>query len=144
MLAQKSKENINRRAVFVIVAIERWASFYRIYDRQNVPASDISRNRPIWTWISMIEMQSNVLERDSSHLLPICTAPFLSTNVFSWGVSRFQKWNFSNSNIYIRIFAIGIANRFYVWECRKIDEPNIENRIVIDHSEAETYFVFPN
>ncbi len=35
------KENINGRAIFVIVVVERWASFYCIYDRQNVPASDI-------------------------------------------------------------------------------------------------------
>ncbi len=52
----KNKENIYGRTIFVIVVVERWASFYRIYDRQNVPASDISKNRPIWTWISMIEM----------------------------------------------------------------------------------------
>ncbi len=38
----KIKENINGRAIFVIVGVERWASFYRIYDRQNVLASDIS------------------------------------------------------------------------------------------------------
>ncbi len=36
------KENINGRAIFVMVVVEHWASFYRIYDRQNVPASDIS------------------------------------------------------------------------------------------------------
>ncbi len=42
MIAQKIKENINGRAIFAIVVVERWAPFYRIYDRQNVPASDIS------------------------------------------------------------------------------------------------------
>ncbi len=36
------KENINGRAIFVIVAVERLASFYRIFDQENVPASDIS------------------------------------------------------------------------------------------------------
>ncbi len=50
------KENINGRAIFVIVVVERWALFYRIFDRQKVPASDISTNRPIRTWISMNEM----------------------------------------------------------------------------------------
>ncbi len=55
-LHKKIKENINGRAISVIVVVERWASFYRIFDRQNVPASDISENRPIWTWISMNEM----------------------------------------------------------------------------------------
>ncbi len=55
-LHKKIKENINGRAIFVIVVVERWASFYRIFDRQNVPASDISTNRPIWTWISVNEM----------------------------------------------------------------------------------------
>ncbi len=38
----KFMENINGRAIFVIVVVERWASFYRIYDRQNDTASDIS------------------------------------------------------------------------------------------------------
>ncbi len=49
MLTQKIKENINATAIFVIVVVERWASFYRIFDRQNVQASDISKNKPIWT-----------------------------------------------------------------------------------------------
>ncbi len=40
-LHQKNEENVNGRAIFVIVVVERWASFHRIYDRQNVPASDI-------------------------------------------------------------------------------------------------------
>ncbi len=55
-LHEKIKESINGRAIFVIVVVERWALFYSIFDRQNVPASDISKNRPIWTWISMNEM----------------------------------------------------------------------------------------
>ncbi len=55
-LHKNIKENINGTAIFVIVLVERWASFYRIFDRQNVPASTISDNRPIWTWISMNEM----------------------------------------------------------------------------------------
>ncbi len=55
-LYKQIKENINGRAIFVIVVVERWASFYRFYDRHSVPASDISKNRPIWTWITMIEM----------------------------------------------------------------------------------------
>ncbi len=33
---------------FVILLGKRGASFLRIFDRQNVPASDISKNRPIW------------------------------------------------------------------------------------------------
>ncbi len=41
-LHKKIKETINGRAIFVIAVVERWASFYRIDDRQNVPASDIS------------------------------------------------------------------------------------------------------
>ncbi len=55
-LHKKIKENINGRASFVIVVVERWASFYRIFDGQNVPASDISKTRPIWTRISINEM----------------------------------------------------------------------------------------
>ncbi len=55
-LHKRIKENINGRAIFVIVVVERWASFYGIFERQNVPASDISRHLPIWTWISMNEM----------------------------------------------------------------------------------------
>ncbi len=50
-----------------------------------------------------------------------------------------MEFFFLNSNISIRIFTIGIANLFYVCECRKIDEPNSENRILIDRSEAEKY-----
>ncbi len=33
---KKIEENINGRAIFMIVAIERPTSIYRIYDRQNV------------------------------------------------------------------------------------------------------------
>ncbi len=55
-LHKKIKENINGRAIFVIVVVERWAPFYRIFDRHNVPASDISKTRPIWTLISLNEM----------------------------------------------------------------------------------------
>ncbi len=54
-LRQKIVESINGRANFVIVVIERWTSFYGNYDRQNVLASNISKNRPIRTWISTIE-----------------------------------------------------------------------------------------
>ncbi len=54
-LHQKIAENISGRTVIVIVVIDRWTPFYRIYDRQNVLASNISKNRPIRTWISMIE-----------------------------------------------------------------------------------------
>ncbi len=42
-LHKNIKENINGRAIFVIVVVERGASFYRIFDWQNVPASDISK-----------------------------------------------------------------------------------------------------
>ncbi len=38
---QQKMENVNGRAIFVIVVVERWASFYRIYDRQNKLASNI-------------------------------------------------------------------------------------------------------
>ncbi len=41
-LHRNIEENVNGRAIFVIVVVERWASFYRIYDRQNVLAADIS------------------------------------------------------------------------------------------------------
>ncbi len=41
-LHQGIMENTNGRAIFVIVMIERWTSFYRIHDRQNVLASNIS------------------------------------------------------------------------------------------------------
>ncbi len=39
-LHPKIEENINGRAIFVIVVVERQASVYRIYDRQNVLASN--------------------------------------------------------------------------------------------------------
>ncbi len=55
-LHRNIEENVNGRAIFVIVLVERWASFYRIFDLQNVPASDISENRRIWTWISINEI----------------------------------------------------------------------------------------
>ncbi len=55
-LHKKIKENIDGRAIFVIVLVERWASFYRVFDGQNIPASDISKNMPIWTRIFMNEM----------------------------------------------------------------------------------------
>ncbi len=41
-LHYKNKENINGWAIFVIVVVKRGASFYRIYDQQNVSALDIS------------------------------------------------------------------------------------------------------
>ncbi len=41
-LNQKIEENVNGWAIFVIGVVERWISFYRIYDRQNDLASDIS------------------------------------------------------------------------------------------------------
>ncbi len=41
-LHSEIKDNINGRDIFVVVVIEPWASFYRTYDWQNVPASDIS------------------------------------------------------------------------------------------------------
>ncbi len=41
-LDQEIKEHIYDRAIFVITVVERWTSSYRIYDRQNVPASDVS------------------------------------------------------------------------------------------------------
>ncbi len=40
-LHQNIVEKFYGRAIFVIVVIERWTSFYRIYDRQNVLASNI-------------------------------------------------------------------------------------------------------
>ncbi len=40
-LHQKINENVKGRAIFVIVVVERWASFYRIHDRKNVRASNI-------------------------------------------------------------------------------------------------------
>ncbi len=103
----KNKENVNGRASFVIVVAERWASFYHIYDWQNVLASDISLSRPIWTWISMIEKSINLLERESTRFWP-----FRNTNVFNWGERHFGKWNFLNSNISIWIMIAGIANFF--------------------------------
>ncbi len=36
-------------------------------------------------------------------------------------------------------FIVGIANLFEACECKKSDEPNIENRIVTDRSEAAKY-----
>ncbi len=45
-LQQTINENVNGRAIFEIVVVERRASFYRIHDRKNVRASNISKNRP--------------------------------------------------------------------------------------------------
>ncbi len=64
---KKIKEIINGSAIFAFVVVERCDSFYRIFDRQNVPASDISKNRPTWTWIPMNEMLINLVERESTH-----------------------------------------------------------------------------
>ncbi len=50
-LHRKPEKTINDRAIFVIVMVGR----YGIYDRQNVLASNISLDRPIWTWILVIE-----------------------------------------------------------------------------------------
>ncbi len=41
-LHQNIEENVNGRAIFVVVVVERWASFNRISDRQNILASDNS------------------------------------------------------------------------------------------------------
>ncbi len=41
-LHQKNDESVNGRTIFVIVVVERWASFYRIHDRHSVLAADIS------------------------------------------------------------------------------------------------------
>ncbi len=123
----------------MIVVVECWASFYRIYDRQNVLASDISSNRPIQTSISMIEKQINLLEKESSHFWPIFIAHFRHMNVFNWGVSHFEKWSFSNSNIFIRMFTAGIVNLVLYCECKKADEQIFDNRIESDRSEAEKY-----
>ncbi len=40
-LHQKIVENSNGRAIFVIVVIERWTSFYRLYDRLSALISNI-------------------------------------------------------------------------------------------------------
>ncbi len=42
-LHKNIQENINGGAIFVIMLVERWASFYRIFGRQNVPASYIQK-----------------------------------------------------------------------------------------------------
>ncbi len=39
---QKIVENINGRAIFVILVIERWTSFYGIFDWKKVLTSNIS------------------------------------------------------------------------------------------------------
>ncbi len=62
-----------------------------------------------------------------------------SARTFYWGFSHFEKCNFLNSNISVRIFIVGIANLILICEFNKIDELNIENRIEIDRSEAEKY-----
>ncbi len=41
-LHQKIEGNVNGRAIFVIVVVELWPCFYRIYDRQSDLASNIS------------------------------------------------------------------------------------------------------
>ncbi len=81
----------------------------------------------------------HLLDGESTHFWPICTVPFPSTNVFNWGASHFGKLIFWNSNISIRICIAGIANLFLGCDDKKIDEQNIENRIVIDRSEAEKF-----
>ncbi len=48
----KIEEDVNGRAISLIVVVERWTSFYRIHDRQNVLAPDTSENG---TRSSMIE-----------------------------------------------------------------------------------------
>ncbi len=136
-LHQNIVENINGRSIFVIIVIERWTTFYRIYDRQNVLASDISKNRPIWTLISKIEKKVNLLETQLTHFLPISIVPFLNMNVFNWGVSHFEKRISFNSNIFIRAFIVAIANHFWVCQCANADKQIVETRIELDRSEAE-------
>ncbi len=41
-LYQNINENISGTANIVIVVVGRWVAFYRVYDRQNVLASNIS------------------------------------------------------------------------------------------------------
>ncbi len=81
------------------------------------------------------------MEWELTHFWPICTDPFLSTNVFIWGVSHFETWKILNLDISIRIFTVGIANLFSFCECKTIDELDVENRFPIDRSEAEKYEV---
>ncbi len=133
--------NINRTAIFLIVVVERWASFYHNYDRQNVLASNISSNRPFWAWISIIEKEIIILERYPTHCWPICIAPFLNAYVSNWGVSHFEECNFLNLNMCIRLFFFEIANLIQVCWCKKFDEQIVENRIEIDRSKAEKYEV---
>ncbi len=61
---------------------------------------------------------------------------------FIWGVSPFGKWNFLNSNIFIWILIVGIANLFLICDCRKVDEQFIANCIEIDGFEVAKYEVF--
>ncbi len=81
-LHQQIEENVNGRVIFVIEVVER-CSFFRIYCRQIVLALDISKNRPIWTSISMTARVDQSFEK----IINACLTHFLNTNVFNWGVS---------------------------------------------------------
>ncbi len=87
----------------------------------------------------MIEMSINLLERESTHFDQV-VLPRLSARTLLTGELAILKSGFFNSNISIWILVTGIANLFFICECRKkIDEPNSENRIEIDRLEAEKY-----
>ncbi len=78
-------------------------------------------------------------KRINAFFLSNCAVPFLSTNVFYWGVSHLEKWTFLNLNIFIRICIVGTTNLFWSCKYKRADEQKIENCIVIDRSEAEKF-----
>ncbi len=83
-LHKKIKENINGRANFVIVVVVRWASFYRIFDRQNVPASDISkigRFGPGFKWTKC----RSIFWKENSRIFDQLLLSFFSARTFLTG-----------------------------------------------------------
>ncbi len=104
MFAPKNEEKVNSRAIFVIVVVERWASLYRINDRQGVLAWEISWKRPIWSGIPMIERSINRFERESMNF------------------DQFHRPFSQHERIYLRSkpFWKYFYLDFYCWNCKPL------------------------
>ncbi len=89
MFAPQIAENVNGRASFVIVVVERWASFIAFMTGKMFrPRADLDLD------FNDRKVDQSFGKRINACLTNFHCLFFLNTNVSKWGVTHFEQWNF--------------------------------------------------
>ncbi len=119
--------NINGRAIYVIVAVQRWLFFERFYARQNVSVLEYLLTTGSFGTGVLWSNTISPVWKENQHILYQLPLPTNSNWLFKHKISHYENRIFWNSIISFRFKSLKLKKLFSLWmrkglrrDCRKL------------------------